>query len=109
VLNIESILLVIRRGSKYFNINVFFLLIKQIVEEAGGTVSRMDGGKFCVFDRSVLVSNGVLHAKVRLHCLFPMTKLSIVLSLFSPFFECRHETNGMKILTKWKGIRGKYI
>ncbi|KAB5532293.1 hypothetical protein DKX38_018963 [Salix brachista] len=34
-----------------------------IVEEAGGTVSRMDGGKFCVFDRSVLVSNGVLHAK----------------------------------------------
>lgn len=35
-----------------------------IVEEAGGTVSRMDGGKFCVFDRSVLVSNGVLHAKL---------------------------------------------
>ncbi|XP_034887669.1 phosphatase IMPL1, chloroplastic isoform X1 [Populus alba] len=35
-----------------------------IVEEAGGTVSRMDGGKFCVFDRSVLVSNGVLHAKM---------------------------------------------
>ncbi|KAL7131285.1 hypothetical protein ABFS83_13G188100 [Erythranthe nasuta] len=35
-----------------------------IVEEAGGTVSCMDGGKFCVFDRSVLVSNGVLHAKL---------------------------------------------
>ncbi|KAK9267907.1 hypothetical protein L1049_010344 [Liquidambar formosana] len=35
-----------------------------IVEEAGGTVTRMDGGKFCVFDRSVLVSNGVLHAKL---------------------------------------------
>jgi hypothetical protein len=35
-----------------------------MVEEAGGTVSLMDGGKFCVFDRSVLVSNGVLHAKV---------------------------------------------
>ncbi|XP_061952847.1 phosphatase IMPL1, chloroplastic-like isoform X3 [Populus nigra] len=35
-----------------------------IVEEAGGTVSRMDGGKFCVFDRSVLVSDGVLHAKM---------------------------------------------
>lgn len=24
----------------------------------------MDGGKFCVFDRSVLVSNGVIHSKV---------------------------------------------
>ncbi|KAL5100935.1 hypothetical protein RYX36_005262 [Vicia faba] len=35
-----------------------------MVEEAGGTVSRMDGGKFCVFDRSVLVSNGVLHGKL---------------------------------------------
>lgn len=40
-------------------------LFKQIVEEAGGAVSCMDGGKFCVFDRSVLVSNGALHAKVR--------------------------------------------
>ncbi|KAL6546223.1 Phosphatase impl1, chloroplastic [Orobanche minor] len=35
-----------------------------IVEEAGGMVSCMDGGKFCVFDRSVLVSNGVLHTKL---------------------------------------------
>ncbi|XP_057749262.1 phosphatase IMPL1, chloroplastic isoform X2 [Arachis stenosperma] len=35
-----------------------------MVEEAGGAVSRMDGGKFCVFDRSVLVSNGVLHEKL---------------------------------------------
>ncbi|ESW10451.2 hypothetical protein PHAVU_009G205700 [Phaseolus vulgaris] len=35
-----------------------------MVEEAGGTVSRMDGGKFCVFDRSVLVSNGVLHTEL---------------------------------------------
>lgn len=35
-----------------------------MVEEAGGTVSRMDGGKFCVFDRSVLVSNGLLHVKL---------------------------------------------
>lgn len=26
----------------------------------------MDGGNFCVFDRSVLVSNGVLHGKVSL-------------------------------------------
>ncbi|KDP23150.1 hypothetical protein JCGZ_00142 [Jatropha curcas] len=35
-----------------------------MVEEAGGTVTRMDGEKFCLFDRSVLVSNGVLHAKL---------------------------------------------
>ncbi|XP_004233230.1 phosphatase IMPL1, chloroplastic [Solanum lycopersicum] len=35
-----------------------------IVEEAGGTVSCMDGGSFSVFDRSVLVSNGLLHAKL---------------------------------------------
>ncbi|KAM3742178.1 hypothetical protein ACB098_07G051100 [Castanea mollissima] len=35
-----------------------------IVEEAGGTVTRMDGGKFCVFDRSILVSNGALHEKL---------------------------------------------
>ncbi|XP_030470841.2 phosphatase IMPL1, chloroplastic [Syzygium oleosum] len=35
-----------------------------IVEEAGGAVTRMDGGKFCVFDRSVLVSNGALHGKL---------------------------------------------
>lgn len=35
-----------------------------IVEEAGGTVTCMNGERFCVFDRSVLVSNGVLHAKL---------------------------------------------
>ncbi|KAF6135170.1 hypothetical protein GIB67_035241 [Kingdonia uniflora] len=35
-----------------------------IVEEAGGTVTRMDGEGFCVFDRSVLVSNGLMHAKL---------------------------------------------
>ncbi|KAI3988561.1 hypothetical protein MKX01_011458 [Papaver californicum] len=35
-----------------------------IVEEAGGIVSRMDGGEFCVFDRSVIVSNGILHSKL---------------------------------------------
>ncbi|KAL4579576.1 hypothetical protein LXL04_015728 [Taraxacum kok-saghyz] len=35
-----------------------------IVEEAGGTVSCMDGGNFTVFDRSLLVSNGVLHANL---------------------------------------------
>uniref|UniRef100_M8BUQ1 inositol-phosphate phosphatase n=1 Tax=Aegilops tauschii TaxID=37682 RepID=M8BUQ1_AEGTA len=32
-----------------------------IVEEAGGVVTRMDGGEFTVFDRSVLVSNGTVH------------------------------------------------
>lgn len=45
----------------------FSFLLKQIVEEAGGNVTRMDGGGFCVFDRSVFVSNGLLHEKV---CLF---------------------------------------
>ncbi|XP_077244531.1 myo-inositol monophosphatase like 1 [Tasmannia lanceolata] len=35
-----------------------------IVEEAGGAVTCMDGRKFCVFDRSVLVSNGLLHGKL---------------------------------------------
>ncbi|PIA63963.1 hypothetical protein AQUCO_00201348v1 [Aquilegia coerulea] len=35
-----------------------------IVEEAGGTVTCMDGEAFSVFDRSVLVSNGILHAKL---------------------------------------------
>lgn len=42
------------------------LFINQMVEEAGGAVSCMDGRNFSVFDRSVLVSNGVLHDKVRL-------------------------------------------
>jgi myo-inositol-1(or 4)-monophosphatase len=31
------------------------------VEEAGGTVTTMDGRAFSVFDRSVLVSNSYLH------------------------------------------------
>lgn len=35
-----------------------------MVEEAGGKVTCMDGGEFCVFDRSVLVSNGKLHNKL---------------------------------------------
>ncbi|CAL9207565.1 unnamed protein product [Musa hybrid cultivar] len=35
-----------------------------MVEEAGGVVTRMDGGKFSVFDRSVLVSNGIVHEKL---------------------------------------------
>ncbi|CAN1806159.1 Phosphatase IMPL1, chloroplastic [Linum perenne] len=48
------------------NIELFkeFTDVSRVVEEAGGTVTRMDGGKFCVFDRSVLVSNGVLHSKL---------------------------------------------
>jgi myo-inositol-1(or 4)-monophosphatase len=52
----------------HFSINshlvVFYCHINQIVEEAGGTVTRMDGSPFSVFDRSVLVSNGVLHKKL---------------------------------------------
>ncbi|RWW67591.1 hypothetical protein BHE74_00024951 [Ensete ventricosum] len=40
------------------------LVILSMVEEAGGAVTRMDGGKFTVFDRSVLVSNGIVHEKV---------------------------------------------
>ncbi|GJM90312.1 hypothetical protein PR202_ga06579 [Eleusine coracana subsp. coracana] len=35
-----------------------------IVEEAGGVVTRMDGEEFTVFDRSVLVSNGVVHGQL---------------------------------------------
>lgn len=41
-----------------------FAIFQQIVEEAGGVVTRMDGGEFTVFDRSVLVSNGVVHGQV---------------------------------------------
>ncbi|KAG7672711.1 hypothetical protein Ndes2526B_g08758 [Nannochloris sp. 'desiccata'] len=35
-----------------------------IVEEAGGTVTTMDGRAFSVFDRSVLVSNGFVHEAI---------------------------------------------
>eukprot|EP00244_Chara_vulgaris_P014079 TRINITY_DN858_c0_g3_i1.p1 TRINITY_DN858_c0_g3~~TRINITY_DN858_c0_g3_i1.p1 ORF type:complete len:372 (+),score=64.82 TRINITY_DN858_c0_g3_i1:156-1118(+) len=35
-----------------------------IVEEAGGTVTRMDGGDYVVFDRSVLVSNTKIHSQL---------------------------------------------
>lgn len=35
-----------------------------MVEEAGGKVTRMDGGPFSVFDRSVIVSNGAIHDKL---------------------------------------------
>lgn len=44
-----------------------------LVEEAGGKVTRMDGGDFSVFDRSVLVSNGCLHDKI-LETIRPPTK-----------------------------------
>lgn len=61
----------------------------QIVEEAGGTVSCMDGGNFSVFDRSVLVSNGVLHEKVvllRLLVEFPFwVDFSCLYSLLSNY------------------------
>jgi fructose-1,6-bisphosphatase/inositol monophosphatase family enzyme len=40
------------------------ICFQQIAEEAGGVVTRMDGGEFTVFDRSVLVSNGVVHRQV---------------------------------------------
>lgn len=52
--------------TKMIRVHLYGILffIMQIVEEAGGTVTCMDGERFCVFDRSVLVSNGVLHAKV---------------------------------------------
>jgi myo-inositol-1(or 4)-monophosphatase len=35
-----------------------------VVEEAGGSVTTMDGRAFSVFDRSVLVSNGFVHDKL---------------------------------------------
>jgi myo-inositol-1(or 4)-monophosphatase len=35
-----------------------------IVEEAGGTVTTMDGRAFSVFDRSVVVSNSFLHGEL---------------------------------------------
>lgn len=45
----------------------------EIVEEAGGMVTCMDGSDFCVFDRSILVSNGTLHEKL-LERIAPPTK-----------------------------------
>ncbi|CAI8587242.1 unnamed protein product [Vicia faba] len=56
--------IIIRNAAYEHYANKFLLRKTNMVEEAGGTVSRMDGGKFCVFDRSVLVSNGVLHGKL---------------------------------------------
>lgn len=56
-------------------------IFQQIVEEAGGVVSRMDGGEFTVFDRSVLVSNGAVHAQV----------CSLKSSLFSRIFKSKQD------------------
>ncbi|CAL1402390.1 unnamed protein product [Linum trigynum] len=58
-----------------------------MVEEAGGTVTCMDGNKFCVFDRSVLVSNGVLHSKLLERIAPPTEKLISKGFDFSPWFK----------------------
>lgn len=47
-----------------------------IVEEAGGTVTTMDGRAFSVFDRSVLVSNGFVHEALLAKTEPATTKLS---------------------------------
>ena len=44
-----------------------------MVREAGGTVSNMEGEPFSVFSRSVLASNGALHADI-LEYVEPKTK-----------------------------------
>ncbi|CAN6455426.1 unnamed protein product [Victoria cruziana] len=66
-----------------------------IVEEAGGTVTRMDGGNFCVFDRSVLVSNGILHKKTL--TLFPIVlPWNLLLYHFEIFWRLKH--HALKIM-----------
>lgn len=63
----------------------------QIVEEAGGKVTRMDGGEFSVFDRSVMVSNGVLHEKASLKtstCIASFTNVLIGRKYSSFFPPC---------------------
>ncbi|XP_051128987.1 phosphatase IMPL1, chloroplastic [Andrographis paniculata] len=58
-----------------------------IVEEAGGAVTCMDGKIFCVFDRSVLVSNGPIHSKL-LERIGPATeKLKSKGIDFSPWYK----------------------
>ncbi|XWS18693.1 hypothetical protein CRYUN_Cryun32bG0066800 [Craigia yunnanensis] len=71
-----------------------------IVEEACGTVTRMDGGKFCVFDRSVLVSNGahfMPSLKIMSH-IFEMPKSYTSVSL-----------NNKKVLCKPYSFASKYL
>eukprot|EP00249_Psilotum_nudum_P014925 c25071_g1_i1 orf=411-1496(-) len=46
-----------------------------MVEEAGGKVTCMDGGDFCVFNQSVLVSNGFIHDKLLQRIAPPSKKL----------------------------------
>jgi myo-inositol-1(or 4)-monophosphatase len=36
-----------------------------IVEEAGGRVTRIDGGKYSIFDNQILASNGRIHAAMK--------------------------------------------
>ncbi|CAA6658069.1 unnamed protein product [Spirodela intermedia] len=63
-----------------------------IVEEAGGTVTRMDGGEFTVFDRSVLVSNGFLHGKLLERISPPTEKLMNDGINFSRWFKPENYT-----------------
>ncbi|CAI0425292.1 unnamed protein product [Linum tenue] len=71
------------------NIELFkeFTDVSRMVEVAGGTVTCMDGNKFCVFDRSVLVSNGVLHSKLLERIAPPTEKLISKGFDFSPWFK----------------------
>ncbi|PKA64067.1 Phosphatase IMPL1, chloroplastic [Apostasia shenzhenica] len=63
-----------------------------IVEEAGGAVSCMDGGKFSVFERSVLVSNGIIHEKL-LERIAPATEELKKKGIdFSPWFKPENYT-----------------
>ena len=48
-----------------------------VVEEAGGTVTTMDGRAFSVFDRSVLVSNTRVHQQL-LDIIEPVTTELII-------------------------------
>ncbi|KAJ7550698.1 hypothetical protein O6H91_07G113000 [Diphasiastrum complanatum] len=64
-----------------------------IVEEAGGRVSRMDGDDCSVFDRSVLVSNGVLHDKL-LETIAPPSKKLVEKGFnFSQWFKPSNYTS----------------
>ena len=35
-----------------------------LVEEAGGTISRMDGDKYSIYDKQVIASNGQIHKEM---------------------------------------------
>ena len=36
-----------------------------IVKEAGGKVSRIDGGEYSIFDKDILASNGYIHSSMK--------------------------------------------